>query len=226
MKAVTIPLEDRRAERAQRMEAVTQALAAVSLVSAALGALPAPDTEGTLLAGFELLAAALLVGAVVRELRATRGGAEEGPARVPRIGWVNLFAAAALFAETYHRVYTGGKFSRPTFLLGVIALALALLHPWIARRRAGMRFFRADDAGIELRTSPLRGFRLGWDEIAGVERDGDTLLVRTRAGAVRRVALRRYRNGEALAATLLEAAAARAIPGAGPVLPAPPLGAV
>jgi hypothetical protein len=226
VEAVTIPLEDRRAELAQRMEAVTQALAAVSLVSAGLGALPAPDTEGTLLAGFKLLAAAVLVGAIVWELRASRGGAEKGPARAPRIGWVNLFAAAALFAETYHRVYADGKFPRPTFLMGVIALLLALLHPWIARRRAGMRFFRADDAGIELRTSRLRGFRLAWDEVAGVERDGDTLLVRTRAGAVRRIGLRRYRNGEALAAALLEAAAVRAIPGAGPVLPAPPLRAV
>jgi hypothetical protein len=226
VEAVTIPLEDRRAELAQRMEAVTQALAAVSLVSAGLGALPAPDTEGTLLAGFELLAAALLVCAVVRELRPARGSAEEGPARAPRIGWVNLFAAAALFAETYHRVYAGGKFSRPTFLLGVVALLLALLNPWIARRRAGMRFFRADDAGIEMRTSRLRGFRLAWDEIAAVERDGDTLLVRTRTGSARRIGLRRYRNGEAVAAALLEAAAAHAIPGAGPVRPAPPLRAV
>jgi hypothetical protein len=225
VEAVNIPLEDRRAELAQRMEVVTQALAAVSLVSAGLAGLPAPDTEGALLAGAELLAAALLVGAVVWELRATRGGAEKGPTPVPRIGWVNLFAAAALFAETYHRVYAGGKFSRPTFLLGVVALLLALLHPWIARRRAGMRFFRADDAGIELRTSRLRGFRLAWDEIAGVEREGDTLVVRTRSGPVRRIGLRRYRNGEALAAALLEAAA-RAIPGAGPVLPVPPLRAV
>jgi hypothetical protein len=223
MEAVTILLEDRRAELAQRVEAVTQAGAAVSLVTAGLAGLSAPDVEGTVLAALELLAAALLVGAVARELRPGRRSAEEGTARAPRIGWVSLFAAAALFAETYHRVYAGGKFPRPTFLMGLVALLLALLHPWIARRRAGMRFFRADGAGIELRTSRLRGFRLAWDEVAAVARDGDALLVRTRTGAVRRVGLRRYRNGEALAAALLEAASARAIPGAAPVHPGPPL---
>jgi hypothetical protein len=225
MEAVIIVLEDRRAELAQRMETVLQAGAAASLASAGLAGLPAPDPEGTLLAVAELVAAALLLGAIARELRSTfrHGHGERETAASPGIGWVNLFAAAALFAEAYHRVYAGGSFPRPTFLMGVVALLLALGNPWIARRRAAMRRLRMDEAGIELRTSRLRGFRLAWDDLAAVEREGDVLVLRTRSGGDRRIGLRRFRNGEAVADALLRAAAAHAIPGAAAESAAPPL---
>lgn len=207
--ADTVLLEDRRAELAQRVETVTQAGAAFSLVAAALAGLPARGPAGTALAVAELLAAALLVGAIVREVLPRRRETEEAHG----IGWVSVFAAAALFAEVYHGAQTDGRFSRPTFVMALVALAVGLANPWIARRRAAMRLVRADDRGVEYRSSRLRGFRLRWDEIAAVERDGPGIVLRTTAGASRRIPLGRFRNGEEAAALLLERAARRGIPG-------------
>ncbi|HEX2189617.1 MAG TPA: hypothetical protein VHG51_11995 [Longimicrobiaceae bacterium] len=211
MEPVTVLLDDRRAALAQRAETATQAGAALSLVSAALAGLPAPDPEGAALAAVELLAAALLVAAIVRELLRRPGAAEEAG-----IGWVSVFAAAALFAEAYHGVYTGGRLSRPTLAMAAVTLAVGLANPWIARRRAEMSFVRVDDRGMEYRASRLRGFRLAWAELASVECDASRITLRTTAGATRRVRLGRYRNGGEAAALLLERAALRGIPGAPP----------
>lgn len=214
MEGVTILLDDRRLEAVERVDLVSHVGAAVSLLSAGLAALPAPDAGGTALAGAELAVAAMLLAAVARELRPSRRHDAEGVSGAG-VGWINLFAAAALFAETAQRYHDRGTLSWATFLLGGVTLGLGLLNPRIVRRRAERRFFRADDAGVELRSSRLRGFRLAWSEVAAVERDGDALLLRTRTGAERRIGLRRYRNGEAVAAALLRAAAARGVPGAG-----------
>lgn len=210
---VTILLEDRRAEMLERIDLVGNVGAAVSLLAAAAEGLPAPDDAGTALAVAELIFGGLLLVSVVRELRASRR--RPAGAALPTegsIGWVNVFAAMMLFAETYQRVYLGGKFSWATFLMGVVTLGLGIFHPLIERRKRERRFVRAEESGVVYRSSRLRGFRLPWGELASVEADPSTAVLVTRAGRRYRINLRRYRNGAEVVRLLRECAAERGIP--------------
>src|SRR5688500_14319440 len=144
MDPLIIPLDDRRVRMAERLDLVGHGAAALGLISAAMDGLPARTAGGTALVAVELAAAAALGLAIRRELR-TRD--EEGAAG---IGWLNLAAAAVLLVQWYVELRGGGKWFSPELLGGIVAGALAFLHPVIQRRRRARRALRIDDAGITL----------------------------------------------------------------------------
>jgi hypothetical protein len=200
MDPLIIPLDDRRVRTAERLDLVGHGAAALGLISAAMDGLPARTGGATALVAVELAAAAALVIAIRRELR-TRD--EDGAAG---ISWLNLVAAAVLLVQWYVELRGGGKWFSPELLGGIVAGALALLHPVIQRRRRARRALRIDDAGITLSFGRFRRFSAPWSHLRTANVDADGLHFVTTDGVEQRVSLRMIRNAAEVADAVRAAA--------------------
>ncbi|HYJ78792.1 MAG TPA: hypothetical protein VEW03_04295 [Longimicrobiaceae bacterium] len=203
MDPLVIPLHDRRERAAAMLELGTQALAAVSIFSAAAAALASPDAANRALGWVEMLAGVLLLGTIVLEVRTVlRGRAEPAGA----VSWVNLMAAGVIGAELWQRVDAGGGISRPLLITGVLALVMGFVQPRLVRRRRTKRVLRLDQAGLAYSGGPLRRFGLRWDELASVEPQPSRILFSLRDGSTRTIGLRMLLNRDEVAAAVLRAA--------------------
>jgi hypothetical protein len=210
MDPLIIPLDDRHVRVAERLDLVGHAAAALGLASAAMAALPARSAGAAALVAVELAAAAALVLAIRRELRTRDDAAPAG------IGWLNLAAAVVLLVQWYVERSAGGKLVSPELLGGVVAGALAFLHPVIQRRRQSRRLLRIDDAGITLRRGRLRRFHAPWSDLRAVDVAPDALRFVMAGGREQRVSLRMLGNRDAVAEAVVVAAERRGVgPAAG-----------
>ncbi len=200
MDPLIIHLDDRRVRMAARLDLVGHGAAALGLVSAAAGGLPARTSGGAALVAVELAAALALVVAIRHELR-TRDGAE-----LPRIGWLNLVASAVLLVQWYVELRGGGKTFSPELLGAIVAGGLAVLHPVVQRRRRSRRMLRMDGAGITLALGRFRRVSAAWDDLRAVEATPDAVRFVTADGHEQRVSLRMLRNGDEVAAAVASAA--------------------
>lgn len=182
MEPLVILLHDRREGIAGRLDLAGHAIAAMGLVAAAAGSLPARTPVDAVLAALELVAAAVLAMAIRREL--SGGGSGEA-----RVSWLNLAAAAVLLVQWGMERHAGGKLFSPELLSAMAAAAAAFLHPLARRRRAWRRRLVLDDRGIELRLSRFRGYRAEWSALCAVEATPETLRFVSRDGTERRIGL-------------------------------------
>ncbi|HEX6373174.1 MAG TPA: hypothetical protein VF006_29895 [Longimicrobium sp.] len=208
MDPLIIPIRDRRLKIAERMDLFGHGVAAFGLLTAAMDAAPGGTPAQTALAAVELIGAAALAGAIVRELRVR--GEERRPAR---ISWLNLAAAAVLFVEWYARWGAGGKLVSPPLMSGIAALALAFLHPLIQRRRGEKWSLRMDDDGISLRSGRFRRAEARWSELRTVDATPHAVRLVTADGREQRVSLRMATNRDEIAAVVADAARVRLPPG-------------
>lgn len=205
MEPLIIPIRDRRVKFAQRMDLFGHGVAAIALLSAAMDTLPGSTAAQTALGAVELVGAAALAGAIVREVR---GPDADRPAG---ISWLNLAAAAVLFVEWYARWSAGGKLVSPPLVSGIVALALAFLHPRVQRRIREKWSLRIDDDGILIRTGRFRRAAARWSELRAVDATRDAVRLVTADGREQRIRIRLAENGDEIAAAVAEAARRRAI---------------
>jgi hypothetical protein len=200
MEPLIIPLRDRRLKLAERMDLLGHGVAAFGLLTAAMDTVPGGTPAQTALAAVELIGAAALAGALIRELRTRH---DERPAG---ISWLNLAAAAVLFVEWYARWSAGGKLISPPLLSGVVTFGLAFLHPLIQRRRNEKWSLRIDDDGISLRAGRFRRAAARWSELRSVDATRDAVCLVTADGREQRLGLRTVENRDEIAAAVREAA--------------------
>ena len=206
MDPLIIPLDDRRVRVAERLDLIGHGAATLGLVTAAMDGLPARTAGGTALVAVELAAAAALAVAIRRELRARADDAE--PAG---ISWLNLIAAAVLLVQWYVELRGGGKLVSPELLSGIVAGALAFLHPVIQRRRRARRSLRIDDAGITLAFGRFRRFSAAWSDLRAVDATPDALRFVTADGREQHVSLRMLGNRDVVAEAVRAAAERRGV---------------
>ena len=198
--AETLQLQDRRLRRAEWIQRIPLALSALVLAEAALPRLAGPARGDQLFAVAELATAVLLVVVL--------GVAWRQRHRPPAaLGWVDLAAAAMLFAEWGDRLAHGGKRFSPVLLTALVALALGLGYRPFLRFQEGRRCVRIDEEGLRFRLSLLRRFVLSWPDLASVERSGAALVLHRRDGREHRIPLGRLDNGEEVARRVTAAAA-------------------
>lgn len=200
MEPLIIPIRDRRLKFAERMDLFGHGVAAFGLLTVAMDTLPGESAAQMALGGVELVGAAALAGAIVREVRRRGEGA---PAR---IGWLSLAAAAVLFVEWYARWSAGGKLVSPPLVSGIATLALALLHPRIQRRKREKWSLRIDDDGISLRAGRFRRAEARWSELHAVEATPAAVRLVMADGREQRVSLRLATNRDQIAAAVTDAA--------------------
>jgi hypothetical protein len=200
MEPLIIPLRDRRLKLAERMDLLGHGVAAFGLVTAAMRTLPGDTTAQTALAAVELIGAAALAGALVRELRTRH------QERAAGISWLSLAAAGVLFVEWYAGWSAGGKLVSPALVSGIVTFALAFMHPIIQRRRDEKWSLRMDDDGISLRAGRFRRAAARWAELRSVDATRDAVRLVTADGREQRLSLRMADNRDEIAAAVRDAA--------------------
>lgn len=204
MDAVTIYLDDRRRALGMWWQKMQHAVGGVPLLVAGIHSFGDPIISHRALAFAEIVVAGVLLVTLVRdvrgEVRARREHAREahaGHAHGP--DWFDVAAGALLILEAWRLSQAGGKafYLRPYFLLGLLTLALGLLHgphaAWLSRRR----FVRVDDEGLHAVLSRFRRLDVRWADVRDLRLDARAIVVTTTTRTVR-IALRRYRNASAV----------------------------
>ncbi len=201
----TIFLQDGRRRRVEWLNRIPLAVSAVLLADAALPRLEGVAAREKVLAGAELAAAGVLVLVLLVSWRRRHRAAPT------TIGWIDLAAAAMLFAEWADRLAHGHKWFSPVFVTALATAAIGVANRPLTRHRERRRILRLDDEGIGFRLNRLRGFRLAWSEVASIERTDRLLRIRGRDGRERRIDLGRLDNADEVASALARAAAERGL---------------
>ncbi len=203
MDSLVVPLLSRRLERGQILQKANHVLPAAGLlVTGVQAVMEGVRGFGLALALTEIATSAMLMMTIVRSLKATARTAVHGHAH--NVDWIDIWAAAVLFAEVGERWHLKHHISRPTVLTAVLTLALGLFHERIAALGRRRRSVRITADGIHVGGKPFRSFNATWGEIASVSVAGQVAEIRTRSGRVRRVDLRDLRNADDVRAAFAE----------------------
>jgi hypothetical protein len=196
MEETVIRLKDRRLVLLNVQEWVGQGAAALALLSTGMARLRHASGALSWLPVADVAVAAVLLAAIVREVKATRGarGHPHDAAHRGGPGWVSLLGGVACFLDWGAHLSTGGKALSPTLLTGIVNVWQGLMQPRLERRRHERRFVRLDGVGIDARLSRVRHFQAPWSGIASITRDGGRLLITARDGRACKVTARRYEN--------------------------------
>jgi hypothetical protein len=230
---VEIPVRLVRRHRAQAASAGRpDGPAAATLVAAGAAGLGAPrGTADLVLAVVELAVGAWVLRLAARGLWEAfrRGGAppsdaapdaadgdRDGGAPAPsatrpaRVRWEGVAAGALALVEVWHHWHTTGRVRRPTLVVGLFALVMAVGGTAaLERRMAGRRpRLRVSREGLLYRASVRRRdrFEARWDDVARVEHAPGALRVVLRDGREWTLCAGAHVGGAALVA-----AAARAV---------------
>jgi hypothetical protein len=166
-------VRSRRAERMKRVQTMQHAFAAVILITTGWGHIG----HGRLLPYFEIAAGALLIATAVRE-RVRHAHS--------RVGWVEVAGAAMLTVEAIAKLQQRHHllFYILLFIQPLVLLAFGLFDVQLAERR----YLKADDHGLELRTSPLWRKRVPWEGLRTYRIDGKALFLGDRKLSLRDIA--------------------------------------
>jgi hypothetical protein len=213
MDPIVVPLLSRRLERALAVQKLNHAVPTVGLVAAGMQALKNGARGWDLaLACVEIGTSVLLVVTIARGVRAARktdarGKETHRPHHLHRIDWIDIWAAAVLFAEAAERWHLRHHIARPTILTALLTLGLGLSHGRITAFRRRRRSLRISAEGIYVGGRPFSAFSAPWRDIAAIVVDRRAGEIRTRSGRVRRLDLADLENADAVRAALEDAQA-------------------
>jgi hypothetical protein len=187
---------------------INHAVPAVTLLLAAVEGLGGGPHKSVWLIALDVIAGGGLLLVLIREMRST------GEAPHARASIIELLAAVVVFLEGVHR-YNPQKGFQPAwmyFVMAVATLVIGLLH----HRIAAMVQAVFTSEGFAIKTRPIRSLRMDWREVAALERQGDSLVVRATSGRTRRINLRTCANRDEVFAAFgrrLDAYRSAAAPG-------------
>ena len=218
MDPIIVPLLSRRQQRGQAVQKLNHAIPAAGLIANGLQALRDGAHGFELaLAAVEIGTSAILVAMIVRSVREARRHGTVGLHHAQGIDWIDIWAAAVLFAEAAERWHLKHHVPRPTLVTALLTLGMGLFHDRITgfgRRRRGLRL---TDEGIYVGGRPFAGFTAKWPDVAAITVTERAAEIRTRTGRVRRIDLADLQNAEAVRSAL-EAARLRLTPSVPPQL--------
>jgi hypothetical protein len=202
-----VPLASRRRDRALAVQQLQHGLPAVGLLLVGVQGLKAGAHGFELALGLvEVTTSALLIATILRSLRQARALGRWGLRHAHGVDWIDIWAAAVLFAEAAERWHLTRHIARPTILTAMVTLAFGLFHGRVAAAVARRRSLRVSDDGIYLGGPPFKRFRARWNEITHIAIDENAGTIRTRAGRTRGLDLKDLENAAAVRAALEEAA--------------------
>jgi hypothetical protein len=207
---ISVPLRSRRQKRALAAQKFQHIIPAFPLLAAGVETLRHDPHGLPLILGiFEIATSALLIGSMIRELRALRAAAKTAhtPHAAHGVAWFDVFAAGVLLAEAAQHFHETHHWKRPVLLTAVVTLALGIFHGRIASWADDKRALKVSDAGLSIARRPFGLFRAGWGELQAIEIDDRYASILTRNGRVRRIDLHDAENADALRAALVEAQA-------------------
>ena len=193
-----VPLHSRRLQKARVLQHLQHAIPGVALLAAGVNGLVEKATGVALLLTFtEIGSSLLLLLAIGRHARHhMRSHESTTDTSIAAVSWVDLWAGVVLAAEAWERWYSSGHFARPTILLALLTLGMALSHGHITRASMRRRALTLTDDGLSVGGRLWRGFRAQWTDIAEISVTSDEAVIRTVAGRCRRIDLADLYNAE------------------------------
>lgn len=205
MDPVTVVLRSRRRARAAAVQKLQHLLPALILLGGGAAALTR-HAEGVELwiAIVEIASGALFVVAATRGIRgAVRRNAGDADVHHHGIDWVDVFAAAVVFAETLERYHRTGHIVRPNVLMIATLLLFAVFHGRILGFAARRRALRMSDEGLSIGGRPFRrALRAPWSAIRAIDIGDRFASIETRDGRSKRIDLQDLENAPAVRAAL------------------------
>jgi mannose-6-phosphate isomerase-like protein (cupin superfamily) len=201
-----IPFLSRRRERALIAQKVPHVLGALALFTdGVLRAQHETQTYGWVLSGAEVLASTLVLGAfVLAFVTAVRAKPGDRHPEHARIDWVDLLLAAMFAVEAVAHHHETNHWPRPTVLLAVTMLVVAVFHGRIttfARRRRGLMM---SNKGLRV-GRPFRRFRAEWSALKPIAVGERWAVLETIDGRVHRIDLHDLGNAQQVREALHEA---------------------
>jgi hypothetical protein len=204
---LTVPLKSKRREKALAVQKFQHAIPAIPLFFAGVQALGDGEHGFALALGvFEIITSALLVGTVLREIRAMRrpAAATHHPHH-HGVDWVHIFAAAVLVAEVLEHYHLTGHIRRPTVLTAIVTLTLGLAHGRLQRVTEGRRVLRVEDDRLHIADKPFRTFRARWADVTSIDVGEKYARIKTLDGRERKLNLADLHGAEHVRGALAEA---------------------
>jgi hypothetical protein len=205
---LTVPLKSKRREKALALQKFQHAIPAIPLLLTGLEAIRGGEHGFALALGmFEIITSVLLVGTVLREIRAMRRPADAGhmPHAHHGVDWVHIFAASVLVAEVLEHYYLTGHIRRPTVITAIVTLALGLAHGRLERLSERRRAMRVEDEGIHIGGRLFQTFRARWEEVTSIDVGERHASIKTRDGRERKLDLADLHGAEHVRGVLAEA---------------------
>jgi hypothetical protein len=208
---LVVPLHSRRRQRGVLAQKLQHVIAGAGLFFSGMQSLSAGAHGLELaLAIAGMITAGLLIAAFARAVRgvARARGTHAHPAHHHHaVDWIDIFAAAMLFAEAAEKYHLRGHIWRPETLAAVATLAIGLLHGRLAARNEQRRSMRltGDHLVIGGRNKFVRRFTARWDEIADISIGDREASIRTHQGKTRRLNLADLENAPAVRDALTRA---------------------
>jgi hypothetical protein len=188
METLTIHLQTRRREMAQRFSMAQHGVAALLLFIGGFAKIRAGESDELIIASLELLAGASVIISTFFEIRKS----ERHPHN--SIKWLDIFAGVMLAVEGISKFHAGPKhypIAFANFLAALATICVGIFHHRIIQTTR----IRLDEAGVRARTSPVRTFHLSWDEIQSIAVDETAIRFLTARGE-RLIKLKKLTNGK------------------------------
>ena len=172
MSELAIPLTSKRRDVGLILQKLQHVLPSLALLFQGIERLGHEAHAWSRLLGVaEVATSALVIGAFVRLVRATRQGrhADHPAAAHHGVDWVDVFIGAMLAVEVWAHWQETGHIKRPTVLVAVGMLVIGLLHGRIAGWAGLRRGLWVTEEGIRASRRPFSHFRATWAELAAIE---------------------------------------------------------
>jgi hypothetical protein len=205
---LVVPLYSRRRRRGLLAQKLQHVIAGAGLFFSGVQSLSG-EAEGLelALAIAGMITAGLLIVAFAREVRSMAGAGETHAQQAHHrhtVDWMDIFAAAMLFAEAAEKWHRRGHIWRPETLAAVATLGVGLFHGRLAARKERRRSLQLTDGGVSVGRRFFGAFRAPWNEIAEITIGDRQAAIRTRGGTTRRLDLKDLENADAVRAALTE----------------------
>lgn len=185
MPSHTIHLYALAFERSMRASAVQHGGAGLMLLLAGLEQLQETNNAHPFFAWLSTLAGAVVLVAVIFELRSLRKHEHAS------FGWVDLFSVPVLLIEAFHKLHLGKKYLPYVYFF---MAAIMLVRGFLYERLLHLRHIKLDETGLFARPSPLRKLRLAWRDISHVSCAEAKIDIAMNSGEVHTIDLKNIRN--------------------------------
>lgn len=191
----TIHLYANAFERSMRASAVQHGGAGFLLLLAGFEQLQETSNAPPFFAWLSVLAGAIVLVAVVFELRSLRKHEHTS------FGWVDLFSVPVLLIEAFHKLHLGKKFLPYAYFF---IAAIMLVRGFLYERLLHLRHIKLDETGMSARVSPLRKLALQWRDVREVSCADSRIDIAMTNGDTQVIDLQAIRNKNEVQSAFME----------------------
>jgi hypothetical protein len=204
---IAVPIRYRASEKALFIPKLQHALPSIVVLGDGMEHL-SHDPHGVELAlgVFEVAAAVLVMGSVVRGFRELRKHITHvDHAHAHGVDWMDLFIGVMLSVEAYAKYHATAHVPRPTIVLAVMMFAIGLLHGRLASFGDWRRELRVTADGISVPRRKFLRMTLSWAEVESIEMDDRSAVIKAIDGRSNRIDLSDVLQPKAVREALMRA---------------------